>query len=82
MEFSYRMTPDLEAAPDFLKVTLAFFLPAARDALAERLILCVIISVAMQLLLVEPPKLKTSRAKNYKTQKSDLKINHSLALLG
>ena len=76
------MIPCLEATPDFLKVTLALFLPAARHALAERPILCLTISVAIQLHLIAPPKVKLSRARNYKTQKSDLKIKYGLALLG
>ena len=58
------MIPCLEATPDFLKVTLAFFLPAPRHALAERPILCLIISVALQLSLVAPPKVKPGGPEN------------------
>ena len=82
MQLGHRVIPRLEAAPDFLKVTLAFFLPAPRHALAERPILCLIISVALQLSLVAPSQVKPSGAKHYKTQKSDLNIKHGLALLG
>ena len=81
MELGHRVIPRLEAAPHVLKVTLAVLLPAPRHSLAERPILCLIVSVALQFQLVALPKVKPSGPKNYKTQKSDLKIKHGLALL-
>ena len=81
MELGHRVIPRLEAAPDFLKVTLAFFLQlrAIRSRNAQY-------SASLSALRCSSSccasKGKPSGPKNYKTQKSDLKIKHDLALLG